>query len=71
MSDAITSRQGETLDAALWRARSLGPSNLGAVLAANPGLAGLGAVLPTGTPVILPDVPPTPVVRDVVQLWSD
>ena len=71
MPEAIHTQQGETLDAALWRGRRLSPSNLGAVLAANPGLAGLGAVLPTGTPVILPDAPPAPVVRDIVQLWSD
>ena len=70
MADTVTARQGETLDALLWRARSLGPSNLGTVLAANPGLAAVGAVLPTGTPVILPDVPPTPVVRDIIQLWD-
>ncbi len=71
MADTIHTRQGETLDAALWRGRRLGPSNLAPVLAANPGLAGMGVILPTGTPVILPDVPPTPVVRDIVQLWSD
>lgn len=71
MADTIHTRQGETLDAALWRGRRLGPSNLGAVLVANPGLAGLGTVLPTGTPVMLPDAPSAPVVRDIVQLWSD
>jgi len=71
MADTIHTRQDETLDAALWRGRRLGPSNLATVLAANPGLAGIGAILPTGTPVILPDVQPTPVVRDIVQLWSD
>jgi phage tail protein X len=71
MADTVTARQGETLDALLWRARGFGPSNLGTVLAANPGLAAVGAVLPTGTPVILPDVPPTPVVRDIIQLWDD
>lgn len=71
MADTIITRQGETLDAALWRTRALGPSNLATVLAANPGLAGKGAVLPTGTPVILPDVPTTPVVRDIIQLWDD
>lgn len=71
MAETVTARQGETLDALIWRTRALGPSNLGSVLTANPGLAALGAVLPIGTPVILPDVPPTPVVRDIIQLWSD
>ena len=71
MADTVTARQGETLDALIWRARGLGPSNLGPVLTANPGLAALGPVLPTGTPVLLPDVAPTPVVRDIIQLWDD
>ena len=71
MPEAIHTQQGETLDAALWRTRALGPSNLGTVLAANPGLAGHGAVLPAGTPVVLPDTPAAPVVRDIIQLWDD
>jgi len=71
MAETVTARQGETLDALIWRTRGLGPSNLGPVLTANPGLAALGAVLPTGTPVILPDVAPMPVVRDIIQLWDD
>ncbi|HET9510008.1 MAG TPA: tail protein X [Sphingomonas sp.] len=70
MADTVHARQGETLDALIWRARRLGPSNLGAILAANPGLAALGGVLPTGTPVVLPDTPATPVVRDIIQLWD-
>jgi phage tail protein X len=70
MADTVTAQQGETLDALIWRTRGLGPSELGTVMAANPGLAALGAVLPTGTAVSLPETPPTPVVRDVIQLWD-
>lgn len=70
MADTVRARQGETLDTVIWRARRLGPANLGAVLAANPGLAALGAILPTGTVVTLPDTPAAPVVRDIIQLWS-
>ena len=40
-----------------------------AVLAANPGLAELGAVLPHGTAVELPDVQTAPV-AETVNLWE-
>ncbi|EJA4830562.1 tail protein X [Escherichia coli] len=39
------------------------------VLAANPGLAELGAVLPHGTAVELPDVQTAPV-AETVNLWE-
>jgi len=71
MADVIHARQGDTLDGLLWRERRLGHTALPAVLAANRGVAGLGAVLPTGTPIEVPPVAATaPVTRDVVQLWS-
>lgn len=41
----------------------------GTVLAANPGLAELGAVLPHGTAVELPDVQTAPV-AETVNLWE-
>lgn len=68
--DQVRARAGETLDALIWRARGLGPDDLPAVLAANPGLAAHGPVLPIGTPVTLPDAPPAARQRDVVQLWT-
>ncbi|MGO1303325.1 MAG: tail protein X [Sphingomonas parapaucimobilis] len=68
--ETARARAGETLDALIWRARGLGPDDLPAVLAANPGLAALGPILPVGTAVILPDVPPAARQRDVVQLWT-
>jgi phage tail protein X len=71
MPDTIHARQGDTLDGLIWRERRLGAANLTAILAANPGLAGHGAVLPTGTPVTLPDTPAAPIVRDIIQLWDD
>ena len=40
------------------------------VLAANPGLAELGAVLPRGTAVELPDVQTAPV-AETVNLWGN
>lgn len=74
MADRIASQQGDTLDALLWRERALGPEALAPVLAANPGLAGVGALLPTGTLVIVPTTVTTSAanpVRDMVKLWDD
>lgn len=68
--DQVRARAGETLDGLIWRERGLGADDLPSVLAANPGLARLGPVLPIGTPVILPDAPPANRQRDVVQLWT-
>lgn len=71
MADTIRARASDTLDGLLWRERRLGPSALPAVMAANRGIAGLGAVLPIGTPVTIPPVASTaPATRDLVQLWS-
>jgi len=69
--DRLIALQGDTLDELLWRERSLGADALDAVLAANPGLADLGTILPLGTSVIIPAIAaPTVQVRDIVQLWS-
>lgn len=69
--DTVRSIAGDTLDALIWRARGLGPTDLPAVLAANPGLAALGPVLPKGTAVVLPDTSaPVSTVRDTINLWD-
>jgi phage tail protein X len=48
-----------TLDLLLWRRFGrTGQSMTEATLALNPGLAALGAVVPLGTRVVLPDAPP-------------
>lgn len=70
MAEVIYARQGDTLDGLIWRARRLDAANLPAVLAANPGLAALGAVLPAGIAVTLPDTAPASTVRDIIQLWD-
>jgi phage tail protein X len=71
MADRIVSAQGDTLDELLWRERGLGADAIDAVLAANPGLADLGPILPIGTPVIIPTIATAAVqVREIVQLWS-
>lgn len=67
----VASIAGDTLDALAWRARGLGPADLPAVLVANPGLAALGAVLPKGTIVDIPDTAaPAPALRDTLNLWD-
>lgn len=47
----VLARQGDTLDALLHRHTGRTAANTEATLAANPGLADLGAVLPVGTAV--------------------
>lgn len=74
MPRTVTSEAAETLDALCWRA--LGSSvPVEAVYAANPGLAALGPILPTGTAVLIPDAAlPTAAasapVRETIQLWN-
>ncbi len=71
MADVIHARQGDTLDQLIHRDRGLGPEALGDVLAANPGLAQLGSVLPAGTPVTIPEAARTaPVERAILHLWD-
>ncbi|HEY0624678.1 tail protein X [Sphingomonas sp.] len=71
MADKLHARQGDTLDGLLFRERGLVAAALPAVLAANPGLARLGPILPLGTAVV---VPPAAIeataTRDVVSLWD-
>lgn len=64
-------RQGDTLDLVCRRVYGRETAeNVAAALEANPGLAGLGVVLPTGTPVRLPDPPATTPSVTVIKLWD-
>lgn len=69
----IVRGEGITLDLLLWRRHGVrGQALVEEALDLNPGLAALGAVLPLGTAVMLPDLPPlpaTPPVR-VVSLFG-
>lgn len=69
-ADTLTARQGDTLDALIWRERGLTAADLPAVLALNPGLAALGTVLPIGTTVVLPATPPAATTATLVNLWD-
>lgn len=61
---------GETLDALVWRVLGQGAEAVEDVLAVNPGLTELGALLPEGTPVLIPDIAAAPAEVDLVQLWD-
>lgn len=67
----IHAREGDTLDALLWRERGLGPAEFAGVLTRNPGLAARGAVLPAGTPVVVPaPVTAATPTLPLIQLWD-
>lgn len=68
-SRTVSAMSGETLDALLWR--ELGTTDVEPVLEANRGLAELGAFLPEGTLVLIPEIASAPVVdAALVQLWN-
>jgi phage tail protein X len=65
----VTAHQGDTLD--LICHRHLRRTDIvESVLRANPGLADLGAVLPMGTEVELPDRVPAATEKPLLQLWD-
>ena len=64
----VMARDGDTVDQLCWRHLGCTAGVTEATLAANPGLAALGARLAAGTVVALAAVsPPT---RETVQLWD-
>ncbi|MDC9821971.1 tail protein X [Pectobacterium punjabense] len=65
----VIAQQGDTLDALCYRHYGRTQGAVEVVLATNPGLAELGAILPHGTAVTLPDIAAAPV-RESVQLWE-
>lgn len=70
-ADTITAREGDTVDQAIWRDRGLGPDDLAAVFAINPGLAALGPLLPAGVTIAVPPVAEHAApVLDLIQLWD-
>lgn len=66
----IPARQGDTIDAICHRHYGRTAGTVEAVLDANPGIAALGPILPMGTTINLPDVPPPTTARQTVQLWT-
>jgi phage tail protein X len=70
MTPYIT-KQGETVDLACWKFYGRTAKVTEAALAANPGLAALGPILPLGTRILMPDQPaPGREARPLIQLWA-
>lgn len=61
--------QGDTLDLICQRYYGRTEGVVEMVLAANPGLAALGVIVPHGTAIALPDVPASPT-RETLNLWD-
>ncbi|MGO2242738.1 MAG: tail protein X [Halomonas sp.] len=66
----VHAQQNDTLDAICYRAFGRTQGITEQVLAANPGLAELGPLLPDGTPVKLPTVTQPHSRAPTVQLWD-
>ena len=74
METVTVQRTRTTVDLLLWRRfGTAGMAMVEQTLALNPGIAGLGPVLPIGTVVTLPDPPSAPAVaaRRVLSLFGD
>lgn len=57
----IVRGEGITLDLILWRRHGVrGQALVADTLSISPGLAALGPILPLGTSVTIPDLPPQP-----------
>ena len=70
MARIYTTRQGETVDLACLSHYGRTAAVVEAVLSANPGLSGLGPILPLGTQIIMPDMPSVSAERRLISLWD-
>lgn len=65
----VRAQQNDTLDLLVWR--HLGSTaGIAAVLALNPGISHLGAFLPMGQAVNLPDRAPAAPTLPMINLWD-
>lgn len=65
----VRAQQYDTVDSLCWRHYGRTQGMTERVLAANPGLADIGPVLPHGLDVELPDIVPAATAQ-TVQLWD-
>ncbi|ENK4564599.1 tail protein X [Yersinia enterocolitica] len=65
----ILAQQYDTVDAMCWRYYGRTEGVTEKVLAANPGLADIGPILPHGFPVEMPEVSAA-VTTQTLQLWD-
>ena len=67
----VHAQQGDTLDLVVWRHLGRTRGVFEAALEANRHLADLDAVLPHGTPIVLPEpAEAKPAERALIQLWD-
>lgn len=67
----IRSLQGDSVDAIAWRVFGRTVGIVEQILDMNTGLAGLGAILPEGTEITLPDPADTEKpTAQLLQLWD-
>lgn len=70
MTATYLTREGDTVDAVAWRHYGTNDGRVvEAVLAENPGLAALGALLPAGTEIRMPDIEPATDAQGL-RLWD-
>lgn len=70
MPTLYTTRQGETVDLACQSFYGRTAEVTERVLDANPGLAAIGAFLPMGTTILMPDVETRKAARPLVKLYE-
>lgn len=70
MAQVYTTVQGQTVDMVCRKVYGDESGYVEAVLAANPGLASKGIVLPILTKIFLPDLEITPEADQLVTLWD-
>ena len=70
MASIYTTRQGETVDLVCMAFYGRTAQVTETVLAANPGLAGLGPILPMGTQISLPDIAKRKTVKPLIKLYE-
>lgn len=67
----VYANQGDTVDAIVWRHYGRTAGVVEQVLAANPGLADIGPLLPMGQSIDLPVLPAAPPTQNqTINLWD-
>jgi phage tail protein X len=66
----VIAQQNDTLDLLCWRHLGSTAGVVEQALQINPGIASLGALLPMGMPVSLPEQPPKASTLQMINLWD-
>lgn len=70
MATTYTTKQGDTLDYVCWKFYAQQSGAVEAVMLANPGLADAGAVLPTNTVIVMPELAKPATTIQPIRLWG-